>query len=149
MAKSKKDTNKVQTDYEVGYQKPPKATRFVKGHSGNPSGRPKGAKNWATSLNEALTQKVTVIVNGSSKQVSKLEAATTQLANKATQGDLHSIRLLMQLMPGMEAIINKTGVSALSHEQDLHTLSALLKRMSQSETVVIGEALPNNEGGHS
>ena len=28
--------------YEVGYKRPPKHTRFKKGHSGNPKGRPKG-----------------------------------------------------------------------------------------------------------
>jgi hypothetical protein len=28
-------------DYEVGYRKPPVGTRFKKGQSGNPSGRPK------------------------------------------------------------------------------------------------------------
>ncbi|WP_298309125.1 DUF5681 domain-containing protein [uncultured Erythrobacter sp.] len=32
-------------DYEIGYGKPPKHTRFKKGHSGNPAGRPRGAKN--------------------------------------------------------------------------------------------------------
>ena len=32
-------------DYEVGYGRPPKATRFRKGRSGNPRGRPKGARN--------------------------------------------------------------------------------------------------------
>ena len=41
-------------DYDVGYRKPPRHTRFTKGQSGNPRGRPPGAKN----LNE------TVIVTG-------------------------------------------------------------------------------------
>lgn len=31
-------------DYETGYKKPPKSTRFQSGQSGNPKGRPKGAK---------------------------------------------------------------------------------------------------------
>lgn len=135
------------TDYEVGYQKPPKATQFARGQSGNPSGRPKGIKNWATVLHGALEQKVTVIVNGTSKQVTKMEAATTQLVNKAASGDAHSIRLILQLMPSMEAIVNKAGVSALSNEQDLQVLAVALKRMNQSEVVVIDGSDPNDAEG--
>jgi hypothetical protein len=34
----------TKNDVEVGYGKPPKGTRFKKGQSGNPSGRPKKGK---------------------------------------------------------------------------------------------------------
>ncbi len=34
-----KNEEKLRKDYEVGYGKPPKDTRFKKGRSGNPAGR--------------------------------------------------------------------------------------------------------------
>jgi hypothetical protein len=34
----------VSGEYEVGYGKPPKHSRFKKGKSGNPQGRSKGTK---------------------------------------------------------------------------------------------------------
>ena len=36
--------------HEVGYGRPPAATRFVKGQSGNPAGRPRGSKNKTAEL---------------------------------------------------------------------------------------------------
>ena len=36
--------------YEVGYGKPPEASRFKPGRSGNPKGRPRGSKNKRISL---------------------------------------------------------------------------------------------------
>jgi hypothetical protein len=53
-------------DYAVGYGKPPLHTRFKKGQSGNPRGRPPGAKNLSTLLNEALNEPVIVAANGGS-----------------------------------------------------------------------------------
>ena len=43
-------------DYAVGYGKPPLHTRFRKGRSGNPRGRPKRATDLASLLSRALDQ---------------------------------------------------------------------------------------------
>ena len=48
-------------DYQVGYGKPPIETRFKSGQSGNPRGRPKGAKNKTSRIpakNEERLKKV-------------------------------------------------------------------------------------------
>jgi hypothetical protein len=39
-------------NYDVGYAKPPERSRFKKGYSGNPRGRPRGAKNKLPRLHE-------------------------------------------------------------------------------------------------
>lgn len=144
-------TKRTYTDkpeYEVGFKKPPKSTQFVKGQSGNPNGRPKGSRNWATIMHAAIEQKVTINENGRQRQVTKLEAATMQLANKAAAGDQNSIRLMLQLMPGMEAIINKTGATALSNEQDRKVLNEMLKRMQAptSEVIKADKPLSDDQG---
>ena len=43
-----------------GYKRPPKATRFKAGASGNPRGRPKGSHNLKTDLTKLLKKRVTV-----------------------------------------------------------------------------------------
>jgi Family of unknown function (DUF5681) len=41
--------------YKVGYGKPPKTTRFKKGKSGNPGGRPKGSLNLQRATSQHCT----------------------------------------------------------------------------------------------
>jgi hypothetical protein len=85
-------------DYEVGYGKPPRDTRFKKGQSGNPKGRPSGKKNLSTVLDDALAEPVVAVVgNGRSKMITKLEAAITQLVNQAASGNLKATQQLLAL----------------------------------------------------
>ena len=51
-------------NYEVGYGKPPKHTRFKPGQSGNPKGRKPGSKNVMTLLEQTLFDTVKVRENG-------------------------------------------------------------------------------------
>lgn len=80
---------------KVGYGHPPKTTRFQKGQSGNPSGRPAGIKSLRSVLEEALAQRTTVRVQGRSKKITKLEAMTRKLADLAVEGDARVLRLLL------------------------------------------------------
>ena len=89
-------------DYEVGYRKPPRHSRFVKGLSGNPRGRPPGAKNLKTLLNKALNELVIVTENGGQRKISKREAIVTQLVNRSAQADLKAIQILLAMLRDIE-----------------------------------------------
>lgn len=86
----------------VGYGRPPEATRFRKGISGNPRGRPRGSSNLTTILKKVLRERVTINENGQRRTVTKLEAALKQLLNKAAAGDLKAIRQSSELAHELE-----------------------------------------------
>ena len=86
------------SDYEVGYKKPPARTRFKKGQSGNPSGRPKPATDVLSALEKTVSAPVTIERDGKTYTVSRLEAALDCLVTKASRGDTVALRLLSALM---------------------------------------------------
>ena len=87
-------------DYPVGYGKPPPDTRFAKGQSGNPCGRPPSAKNMKTLLTKALNELVVVTDHGGRRKVSKREAIITQLVNRSAKADFKAIQILIGDAPG-------------------------------------------------
>lgn len=92
-------SNDDDRDYEVGYGKPPKSTRFKKGQSGNPNGRPKGAKNIETLLRERLYRKVTISENGRRKQIPAVDAVFATLVKSSLEGDSRALNQLLKLLP--------------------------------------------------
>ena len=89
-------------EYRVGYGKPPLHTRFKQGQSGNPKGRPRGAKNLASLLNEALNELVLVAEDGGRKRISKRKAAFKQLVNEAAKGNWRALKLLVDILQDIE-----------------------------------------------
>src|SRR5258705_13717568 len=73
-------------DIAVGYRKPPRVTRFTKGRSGNPSGRPRGRHREAA-YEAVLGQMVTIREGGVERPVTAAEAFLLQLTKRGLEGD--------------------------------------------------------------
>jgi len=133
MATSNKD--KLSGAYEVGYGKPPAHSRFERGKSGNPSGRPKGTLNFATTLLTTLRETVVINENGRRKEITKLEAAVKQLVNKAASGDLRALTQLIGVMVSAEQrAAEETGPKEVLSELDQRVMLKILKRHERGVT---------------
>lgn len=64
----------------------PDANKFKKGQSGNPGGRPKGAKGMKTLLAQELKESITVQQDGKKKRIRRSEALIKRMVNDALQG---------------------------------------------------------------
>ena len=87
-------------EYSANYRKLPVHTRFKKGQSGNPRGRP--VKNLAGLLAAALNEKVTVTENGKRRKVTKREAVIAQLVNKSASAELRATKMLIEMLRDIE-----------------------------------------------
>ena len=115
---------------EVGYCNPPERTRFKRGRSGNPLGRPKGTLNMATVLERTLREKLVIEEDGKRKVVSRLEAAIRQLTSKAASGELKALQLLSALVRSAEERgIKTTAPDSTLAEADEKVVLGILKRL--------------------
>jgi hypothetical protein len=120
---------------DVGYGNPPGHTRFVKGQSGNPNGRPKGSQNLSTILDKVGRERVRVTENGRSRYITKREATILQLVNKAVAGDLNAARVLLSWSMWLTNSEQTAVPSPVSHERDKLVMDNLVERIRQSEVM--------------
>lgn len=83
--------------YEVGYKKPPVHSRFPKGKSPNPRGRPRKAASLSAALEDELAARVTITENGKARTLSKGAVMMKALVNKAMKGDIRAIKEIAAL----------------------------------------------------
>lgn len=118
-------------EYEVGYRKPPKHTRWKKGQSGNPRGRPKAARGLRTDLQAELVSHMEIQMNGKRISGSKQRLMLKTLTARAAAGDVSATKalvdLVMQIMGPEDRGNNQRRLSA----QDQAILDALTNDLSQ------------------
>ena len=86
--------------------------KFQKGESGNPNGRPKGARNRSTLVREWLEvkQKAKNPITGQTEELEQQDIMTLALIRKAREGDVQAYRELMDSAHGK--VEQKTDITS-------------------------------------
>ena len=92
--------SETKREYAANYRKPPLHTRFKKGQSGNPRGRPK--KDLPGLLLAALNEPVFVTIDGKRRKITKREVIVTQMVNNAAGANLRATKMLIDMMKDVE-----------------------------------------------
>ena len=106
-------------DEEVGYKKPPKATQWKPGQSGNPKGRPKRTKDFEKLLDQELSQFIRITDGGQVVSMTKREVLIKSLVNESLKGDRQAQKLILSFM--------KTQLTVEGFEPDEADREALIE----------------------
>ena len=140
-------------DYEVGYKKPPKHTRWKKGQSGNKKGRPKkklGPSDIEKAFDEALEDFLAVNDNGAVRKIKKLKAFAIQTVNKALKGHHQSANLVMAhyaRRAGGTPDEPGSGSTTDAFKEEMEALFKEIAAKSQPQAAPPSEPEPSGDGG--
>lgn len=116
-------------DGDVGYGRPPRSHRFKAGQSGNPKGRPKGAKSEATILTELLNRKISIRQDGKVRKITILEGILHKLAEDSLKGNTKSAAFVLNRLA---AIASTAGAEAEINPDDKAVLDAYLQNFQST-----------------
>ena len=115
----------------MGYGRPPRHSRFRAGQSGNLKGRPKGARDLKTELEEEVQEMIRITENGVRHRVSKQRGMLKSLVARAVQGDPRAANLVLNLVLRLLGQDEVEGEQVDLKDEDLAILEAYEDRMKR------------------
>ncbi len=114
----------------IGYKSPPENTRFRKGQSGSPSGRPKGSTSFLGDLTAELNEQIAITEDGKSRKITKRRALVKSLVAHGLKKDVRALQLALQWAAAEQeaAQTGKAGALPPLDAGDLKILQNYLKR---------------------
>lgn len=133
--------------YAVGYGKPPKSGQFMKGVSGNPSGRSKKQADFGSELMRELSLPLVINENGKRRVIKRSQGLVKQLTNKGLSGNTAAIReLLVRWEQALEKAaererkcledLNRTPREMSDEELLAHIINEVAKSTSKGEMAI-------------
>jgi uncharacterized protein DUF5681 len=119
----------MSTDEKVGYGKPPKAHQFKPGQSGNPRGRPKGAKNTDTIISDLLQKKLVLREGGGARKITIHEAIIRKFVENALNGNSKSATFILDRHESAQGRATET---AELDQNDREVWDAVVRRLKES-----------------
>lgn len=119
------------SDDQVGYKKPPLHTRFRKGKSGNPNGRPKGEKNLMRAFEKRLGSRIKVRDSeGNTRTVTVAEAIVLKYTQVGLSGNPNALKNISSLARELQGLADNTTEATLPPD-DQAMLERRLRKLAQ------------------
>lgn len=109
----------------VGYKRPPTASRWKKGQSGNPKGRTKGQRNLKTDLAAEMAEMLQITERGRPKRITKQRALLKAITARALGGDARATSEILDLVMRLLVETEPTSLPATA-EEDQATIDSFL-----------------------
>lgn len=133
MIADKTDTSPpVDGDYRVGYGRPPRQHQFKPGQSGNPKGRPKGARSEKDIINGLLSRKISIQERGHTRQITVMEGTYRAITQNALKGDLKAASFLVNRRAQLDADV--TASPAGMSEDDRAVFDTYVQQVLNSQS---------------
>lgn len=135
-------------DEDVGYRRPPKRSRFQKGQSGNPRGRPKSKTSFKSDLAAELREKLVLTENGKERRITKQRAFIKTLTAAAIKKDIRAVSALLACMRLFGVDDNSSPASERVDLDDLELLETYVTQQRKQQGAGTMEK-KSSKGGRS
>ena len=130
------EVNNIRTEDKVGFSSPPKTTRWKKGQSGNPKGRPKSKSEMVQDAAKILTQPIEARTpDGRTVKLDGIEAAYLALCKKGLKGHktslLEAIRIMLEVGPAIQTDEKRERTTRLQINADLRKMGVQVPEASE------------------
>jgi hypothetical protein len=132
-------------DSRVGYKRPPAYSRFQKGQSGNPRGRPKKVPDFMEDAAEILGGTVTGQAKGKSITLPTVQAVFRSLCRQALKGDNRALRRVIDLMLTLEPVAGDKAKQVEENDKAMRVVQRKFFLLAGIPPDMIDQALTREE----